>query len=198
MQNHCVRIFTILYLSYLLLPLARPVLANAQVTSPALTQEQSDKIEGRLFAVFFRRAVLYDKMAAAADLAGTPKPHLRRNIATEFSLSDEDAVTVLRIAKQWSEETAPVQQRVTEVVKLFRTRFPNGHAPRGADLTPPAELGELDLQLTALNLRHRDLLHNSMRETDFGRLREQVRGGAKSGPNGFSNTTDATVAGGVR
>jgi hypothetical protein len=188
----CLRAFACLsiFLSFNLLTLAQ------SKTSAAVT-EDPDKVDARAFAVLFRRVDLFEKMAKAADQAGQPKPHLRRNIATRFHLSPGDSETLLRFANAWTAETAEINAQGATAVVNFHKRFPGGVARKGMDTSPPPELGAIQVHMDSVTLRYRDLLRTSMSETEFQRVQSQVRetfgGTLVSKPAASGNNNSAGV-----
>lgn len=145
----------------------------AQSSSSVATDPNAT--DRRAFAALFRRAVILEQMAQAAEVAGKPKPHLRRNLSTQFEIGTDDSASLLREAQAWSAETAPIQREMAKAVAAFRSGFPDGIAQKGMARPSPAALGELQAKLDAVTLRHRDLLHNAMREDDFQRVQGKVR-----------------------
>jgi hypothetical protein len=143
-----------------------PPSLNAQSTISAPTEE-ADKLDARAFAVLFRRVDTFEKMAEAADLAGQPKPHLRRTLPTRFKLSAADTDSLLRVATAWTTETAAIKAQRAMVIANFHKKFRGGVARKGMDTSPPAELKTLQAQLDSVTLRYRDLFHASMQDTQF-------------------------------
>jgi len=147
--------------------------AAAQQTSSSVGS--SDHTDAIAYRTLFRRAVLYKKLADEADASHTPKPQLRRILATRYGLNDSDSATLLRLALAYQAEIAPIHQQITDAVRTFQARFPSGIIPRGADSSPPPELRKLQDQEDAVTLRYRDLLRTSMREEDFQKANAKIR-----------------------
>jgi hypothetical protein len=141
--------------------------ASASIVSP-------DRANAQAYRTLFRRALNYNKLADEADLAHTPKPHLRHVLATRYALSDEDSASLQRIAIAYQTAIKPIHDRTVEVVKQYRARFPFGVIQAGMDATPPPDLSDLQQKDDAVTLLYRDLLRNSMREENFQKLNLRV------------------------
>ena len=114
-------------------------------------------------------------MAREADEAGTPKPHLRRNLQTRFQLSDDDNASLLRYAQAWSLAATPLIQQQDQLRQQFRDTYPGGAIPRGVRLSLPAGLQIVHSETRALTLHYRDLLRNAMRPTAYDDLESQIQ-----------------------
>lgn len=125
--------------------------------------------------MLFQQSALYKNLADQADAAQTPKPQLRRLLATRFDLSDFDNANLERLALAYHGEIEPVHQQVLTVIRQFHAKFPSGVVGKGIDASPPPELAGLQQQGDAVTLRYRDLLRSSMREEDFQKLHAKVR-----------------------
>lgn len=171
--------------------------AIAQTVPSNPAQSDSDRTDARAYAVLFRRAVTYQRMAQAATSPDKPEAQLNKVLPNRLQLSGPDAASLQRIASAWSAEMMPVRAQIVATVKEFRKSLPNGSAGAGVDATPPAALGELQQNQDAITLRYRDLLRNAMRTEDFSRVHGQVRtlfgGGQLTGPS--SMTTSGANAG---
>ena len=145
----------------------------AQQTSSSVVP--SDKVDINAYRTLFRQAVLYKKLADEADKS--PKPELRRILATRYGFSDPDNATLQRLALAYQAEIAPINQQVIAAIGKLHARFPSGTILRGADTSPPPELFDLRNQEDAVTLRYRDLLRTSMREEDFQKVHAKIIAG---------------------
>jgi len=147
---------------------------SALAQQATLSVVTPDKADAQAYRTLFRRALSYKKLADEADLAHTPKPHLRHVLATRYALSDDDSASLEKMAIAYQVAIKPIHDRTLEVVKQYRARFPFGVIQAGMDATPPPELAELQKQDDAVTLLYRDLLHNSMREENFQKLNTRI------------------------
>ena len=132
----------------------------------------SDKVDRNAYRTLFLRAAAYKKLADQADAAHTPKPQLRRILPARFGLSSADAASLERLALAYQNEIAPIHQQMALVITQFRNRLASSLP--GTDTGPPAEITELQQQEDAVTLRYRDLLRNSMSESDFQKAHAKI------------------------
>src|ERR1700754_3005733 len=90
---------------------------SAQSQQPANSIGSSDKADIVAYRVLFRQAALYKKLADQADTTSTPKPHLRRILATRYGFSDTDNASLVRIALAYQAEIAPIHLQAQAVIR---------------------------------------------------------------------------------
>lgn len=152
------------------------VLASAHCQTTSSDQTPSpDQLDKNAFRTLFIQDAVYRKLADDADLASSPKPFLRRVLATKFGLSGQDSASLDRLSLAYQAEVAPIRAQILGSIQKFHSKFPNSQIPRGADISPPPELQGLQQQLEAVTLRYRDMLRNSMQEQEFQRVQASVR-----------------------
>ena len=114
---------------------ALSVFGNTAFGQQATTVSASpDKQDAIAYRTLFRQTVLYKKLADEADATPSPKPQLRRILATRYGFSDSDSATLLRLALAYQAEIAPIHQQVQALIRQDQARFPSGIIPRPAQI----------------------------------------------------------------
>lgn len=172
------RIFSTKHISPLLLGLvalsglvSRAYPQSVAVSHTATVDQNS--ADAKAFATLFRRVNTFEKMAKAA----TPdklEAKLNQVLPTRLKLVPDDKETLIRVASDWEKQVAPLRIQMVAAIQSFHSSLANSGVGV-VDDSPPPVLKDLQGQIDAVTLRHRDALQNQLRPADFDRVAVETR-----------------------
>jgi len=147
---------------------------SAAVSQTATVDQNS--VDAKAFATLFRRVNTFEKMAkeAAAKTPDKPEAKLNQVMPTRFKLAPDDKETLLRVATDWEKQVAPLRAQMVAAIQAFHSSLANSGVGV-VDDSPPPVLKDLQGQIDAVTLRHRDALQNQLRPADFDRVAAETR-----------------------
>ena len=130
----------------------------------------------KVYELLFSRLAELDHQAELLEAAGKHGVSFRSYLAGRLGLDHFQSQRLKYIASNSLLEAANLDQRATEIIRRFRSKFQKGRY-RSSDgfPKPPRELASLQLQRDAVFLRGRDQLMVDFGEIDFEIFHARVK-----------------------
>ena len=145
-----------------------------------ITARTQEPLKLPYYDILFREVARFQADASAIEKNGGSAEYLRRHHQRKLGLRDQDAATLVSVARSYISSIAPLDKQASEIIQSAKSRFranpKNGSVPK-----PPAILQTLQVQKNATIQSCIEALRSSFGDATFTWIDSNIRAYIKRG-----------------